>query len=312
MTEEAGVKKIKVLIADDNSDVRDLLESVLQVAGYEVIKAEDGAVALDLITKETPDLVLLDVEMPVMTGWEVLRKLRADPIMENLPVLFITSLSQTQNKIIGLDLGADDYLTKPFDTSELLARVRGTLKRHRIELEANPLTGLPGNTSIEREITERIKSGAKFMVLYADLNNFKAFNDYYGFERGDKMIQEAARILSTARGPGDFIGHVGGDDFIMVTSPERAEEICIKVISNFDAGVAAHYNSADRDKGYIEVEDRQGKMTRFPFVGIAIGGVSNQIRPLSSIGQVSEIGAEMKKFAKRNSGSSYAFDRRID
>lgn len=303
---------INILIADDNMAIRDLLQGILESAGYTVTAKEDGMQALASIKEKAPDLVLLDVEMPEMTGWEVVQQLRADPVLEHLPVLFLTSKSQTQDRVQGLDLGADDYLTKPFNVQELLARVRNTLKRHRIELEANPLSQLPGNVSIERAINERIQAGEKFTVLYADLNNFKAFNDRYGFQRGDRIIQEAAKVLLAARGPGDFVGHIGGDDFIVVTVPERAEQVCQKIIHDFDAAAPGHYDPEDRAKGFIDVTDRQGKMTQFPLVGIAIGGVTNQHRPITSIGQISAIGAEMKKFAKQSIKSAYAIDRRID
>ena len=303
---------IHLLIADDNVSIRDLLQGILESAGYTVTAKEDGVQALAAIKEKAPDLVLLDVEMPEMTGWEVVQHLRKDPVLQSLPVLFLTSKSQMEDRIQGLDLGADDYLTKPFNVQELLARVRNTLKRHRIEMESNPLSQLPGNVSIERAINERIQAGVKFTVLYADLNNFKAFNDRYGFQRGDRIIQETAKVLLAARAPDDFVGHIGGDDFIIVTNPDRAEAMCQRIIRDFDAAAPSHYDPPDRSKGYIEVADRQGNLTRFPLVGIAIGGVTNQHRPITAIGQISAIGAEMKKFAKRTPNSSYAIDRRID
>jgi DNA-binding response OmpR family regulator len=312
MDKTAASATTKILVADDNPEIRELLQSILEKAGYAVVTAENGVLALEVIFRDSPDLVLMDIEMPKMTGWEAVKRLKADPILEHMPVLFLTSLSQTQNKIAGLDLGADDYLVKPFDIAELLARIRKTLKRHQSEMDANPLSHLPGNISISREIEERIKADAKFAVLYVDLNNFKAFNDHYGFARGDSIIQETAKILLLARGPGDFVGHIGGDDFIMVTTPERAQAVSEKIIREFDAGVLSHYDPKDRERGYIELADRQGNMTRFPFIGIAIGGVTNEHRPLTSIGQISAIGAEMKKFAKKSPKSACAFDRRAD
>jgi len=229
--------------------------------------------------------------------------------LQGLPVLFLTSMVQTSSKVQGLNLGADDYITKPFHPQELLARVQGALRAHRIDLEANPLSRLPGNPSIEREIDARIRSGKGFAVLYADLNNFKAFNDKYGFKRGDGVIRKTAELLLSLRRPGDFVGHVGGDDFIVVTVPELAEEYCRRAVAEFAAYAPSAYDPAARRKGYIEVDDRQGRKTRFPLVGIAIGGVTNEQRPLESVGQVSAIGAEMKKRAKA-SPDSYVFDKR--
>lgn len=303
---------LRVLVTDDDAHIRSLLQDILESGGFQVDTARDGKEALEKIYRSVPDLLLLDVEMPEMTGWEVVGRIKADTLLQHLPVLMLTSLSRPEDKIQGLDLGANDYVTKPFNPGELLARVRGILKRTRIELEANPLSRLPGNISIEREINARIAAGAKFYVLYGDLNNFKAFNDRYGFNRGDLIIQRTAKILLAASLPGDFVGHVGGDDFIAVTTVERAEAFCKKAIADFDAYAPTLYDPEDRRRGFIEVADRQGVMAKFPFVGIAIGGVTNAHRPLTSIGQISALGAEMKKFVKRSAQSSWAFDRRTD
>ena len=180
-------------------------------------------------------------------------------------------------------------------------------------LEANPLTRLPGNVTIETEILARIQKKTPFAVLYVDLNSFKAYNDTYGFVKGDDVIRETARILLTqsalAQG---FVGHIGGDDFIVLTVPEQAESLCQKLIAAFDAKAPDFYTPEDKARGYVETKDRRGQVTRFPLLSMAIGVVSNQVRPISSLGEVSKIGAEMKHFAKENKdkGSAYAIDRR--
>ncbi len=299
----------QVMIVDDEVDMRAVLSGLLTQADYDVITVDNGREALRRIARHRPDLILLDVEMPEMNGWQVLAMIKSDVLMRHLPVLMLTSNSDIPSKVHGLKLGANDYITKPFDPRELLARVNGAFQTTRTDVEANPLSLLPGNPSIEREIGNRIRSGVKFAVLYSDLNNFKALNDRYGFDRGDKAIRHVAELLTTARQPGDFIGHIGGDDFISVTTPERAVETCCKIIADFNGYAPSLYDPADRQKGYIEVPDRAGHKTRFPIVAIAIGGVTNLKQCLTSIGQVSALGAEMKKFAK-NDPEGYAFDRR--
>lgn len=299
----------RILVADDDQGIRDVLQDMLERAGFEVELAEDGDRALHKIERHRPDLVLLDVDMPAKTGWEVVQRIKSDPILHHLPVLFLTSMAQTRQKVLGLELGANDYITKPFNPRELLARVRGALRNVRDELEANPLSGLPGNPSIERELNRRIRTGEKFAVLYADLNNFKAFNDHFGFKRGDDIIRKTAQTLLGVTQPGDFVGHIGGDDFILVTAPERAEAICKKIVAEFRRAAPTFYDADSRKKGYIEVPDRQGKMARFPFVGIAIGAVSNENRKLSSVSQIAALGAQLKKYAKA-AKSSFVFDRR--
>ena len=310
--EPAAAAPARILVTDDDPHIRALLQDVLESDGYLVDTAVHGKEAVEKVYRLPPDLMLLDVEMPEMTGWEVVAKIRSDALLQNLPVLMLTSLAGSDDKIHGLDLGANDYLTKPFNPGELLARVRGVLKRTRSQIEANPLSRLPGNNAIEREINARIASGARFSVLYADLNNFKAFNDRYGFNRGDQIIIKTAQILIAARQEGDFVGHVGGDDFIVVTTSERSEAVARKIIAEFEAMSPALYDPEDRTRGFIQVADRQGKQADFPFVGVAIGAVTNDHRPLTSIGQISALGAEMKKFAKRNPRSSYAVDRRTN
>lgn len=302
-----------VLVADDEIALRAILKEALEMGGFKVETASNGAECLEKIAIERPDLILLDVEMPVLNGWKTLGRIKADPVLRHLPVLMLTSLSQTEDKVIGLELGANDYITKPFEIAELIARCRAALRDTRADLEANPLSQLPGNAAIERDILARLGSREKFCVLYADLNNFKSFNDRYGFLRGDRLIQHTARLLvECADAPGDFIGHIGGDDFILNTRSENAEPLCQRVIAGFDKAVGSFYDDADRKLGFIEVADRKGDKARFPLVGIAIGGVCSVQRELTSLGQISQIGAEMKTFVKRAGKSAYAFDRRKD
>ncbi|MBI4422339.1 MAG: response regulator [Elusimicrobia bacterium] len=303
-------EKPRILVADDDPGIRDVLQEMLERAGFVVELAADGAQALAQVKRGQPDLLLLDVDMPEKTGWEVVERIKSDPLLRHLPVLFLTSMTQARNKVHGLELGANDYITKPFNPRELLARVRGALRSVRAELEANPLSRLPGNPSIERELTRRIRTGEKFAVLYADLNNFKAFNDHFGFKRGDDIIRKTAQVLLGVSRPEDFLGHIGGDDFILVTLPERAEAMCRRIVAEFRKAAPTFYDAESRKKGYIEVPDRQGRLTRFPFVGLAIGIVTNERRQFDSVSQIAALGAEMKKYAKA-AKSSYVYDRRV-
>lgn len=306
--------KPKILVADDEEHLLNLMKYQLEDAGYSVITARDGEEALDRILHEAPDLVLLDIRMPKLDGFQVCQRLKKDVLYRNLPVIMLTVLGETRHKVQGLETGADDYVAKPFVAEELLARVRTVLRRTSSGIEANPLTKLPGNVSIEREINDRIKRDQPFMVLYLDLNSFKAFNDVYGFDRGDRVIRETAHIIldvvKQMGAPDDFIGHIGGDDFIVVTSPACAERICQGVISRFNILSPTLYDPVDREQGYIVTMDRQGVQRQFPLLSLAIGGVSNIVRPLRSLGQVSAIGAEMKRFAKTKPGSCFVIDRR--
>jgi len=303
--------KTVILVADDEDSILSLLHTALQAAHYDVIIARDGREALEQVQRVTPDLVMLDVQMPELNGYAVCRRIKSDVLLRHIPVLMLTSQAGTSNKVTGLEHGADDYLTKPFVMDELLARIKTLLRRTRMGLEANPISHLPGNVSIEREILARLQTQEPFAVLYVDLNSFKAYNDVYGFVKGDVVIRETARIiLDHANTVDEFVGHIGGDDFIIVTTPARSEIICKAIVKDFDAKAPSFYTEEDVKRGHIEAKDRKGKKTTYPLLSIAIGVVSNRRRKISSLGEISTIGAEMKHFAKERTGSNYAVDRR--
>jgi DNA-binding response OmpR family regulator len=207
-----------ILVVDDDVDIARFVEMNLVMEGFDVVVAHDGAAALEMVRKVTPDLVILDLMMPEVDGVEVTRRLRADAMTSALPIIMLTAKGQTPDKVLGLQAGADDYMVKPFDTLELVVRVRNTLRRNQEFREVSPLTGLPGNQRILREVGDRLRSGQAFAVCYCDIDGFKAVNDAYGFARGDEFIVTLARklLVAVARTPGAFLGHVGGDDFVVI------------------------------------------------------------------------------------------------
>jgi PleD family two-component response regulator len=307
----AANPKTVILVADDEDHVVALLREALQGVHYDVIVAHNGEEAMQTLRKTPPDLVLLDVQMPKMNGYDVCREIKSDVFYRHIPVMLLTAQTGTTSKVTGLEQGADDYLTKPFELDELLARIRTLLRRTRQGLEANPLTRLPGNVTIENEILSRIQKKTPFAVLYLDLNSFKAYNDIYGFVKGDEVIRETARIIVTqSDSVHGFVGHIGGDDFIVIVLPEQAEDLCKNIIHAFDAKAPSFYSPEDQSRGYVETKDRRGHVAQFPILSIAVGVVTNSHRPIFSLGEVSKIGAEMKHFAKEGKGSSYAIDRR--
>src|SRR5919106_3427200 len=207
-----------VLVADDDEDIVRFVEVNLRLEGFEVITASDGEQALEMATESLPDLILLDVMMPRLDGFEVCQRLRHDGRTKQISVIMLTGKSLSADKVVGLTAGADDYIIKPFDPLELMARVKSTLHRAEELRAANPLTKLPGNARIQTELMQRVSSGVQFALMYIDLDNFKAFNDHAGFLRGDEAIKLLAQcILSSATafgGEQPFVGHIGGDDFV--------------------------------------------------------------------------------------------------
>jgi diguanylate cyclase (GGDEF)-like protein len=304
-----------ILVVDDDPDVARFIEVNLRAAGYEVHLASDGKGALEAAIDIRPDLILLDVMMPKLDGFEVAQRLRRDGRTSSTSVIMLTAKALSADKVLGLSSGADDYIIKPFDPVELLARVKGTLRRAQEMRELSPLTGLPGNIRIQEEIRRRVaEEPQSFGVLYLDVDNFKAYNDHYGFLRGDRAIQSLAWLITDVAhalvDPPAFVGHVGGDDFVVIVPPAMAEEIAAAVCKRFDEVMPELYDTLDLERGAVEVEDRQGTLQRFPLLSVSIGGVTTDRRRFAHFGEVVEVAAEMKRVAKRAGGSSYALDRR--
>jgi len=305
---------VKILIVDDDPDIRDVLKITLSEENYDVIEAEDGEKALFMIKSQSPNLVLLDYKIPKVDGREVCRQVKKDLLLRHLPIIMVTGKGDINDRVTGMDAGADDYVVKPFEPKELLARIRMILRHTERELEANPLTRLPGNVSILKELNDRIGSKALFAVCYLDLDKFKAFNDKYGFEHGDDVIRETARILirntQESGNPDDFIGHIGGDDYVIVTTPAKVDNLCHRIIEDFEKTSPSFYNEADRKNGFILAKDRKGNQQKIPLLSISIGVVTNEHRHINHVAQIGEIGAELKSFAKSIERSNYVKDKR--
>lgn len=306
--------KPRILIVDDDPDILDVLEISLSEENYELLKAMDGEEAIRIIKSKPLDLVLLDYTMPKMNGRQVCMEVKKDILLRHLPIIMVTGKGEVSDKVGGIDAGADDYIVKPFEPKELLARIRMILRRTARDLEANPLTRLPGNVSILNELSSRIESKTLFAVCYIDIDKFKSYNDTYGFEHGDEAIRETARVmLHTVNGYGnsdDFIGHIGGDDFVFITSVDKADKMAQKIIEEFEKKVPEFYSPEDFQRGYIMAHDRKGQLQKTPLLSVSIGLVTTESRVITHVAQISEIGAELKEAAKRLERSNYVKDKR--
>jgi diguanylate cyclase (GGDEF)-like protein len=303
-----------ILVVDDDPDIARFVEVNLRSVGYDVVVATDGEEALKRAEEILPDLVLLDVMMPRVDGFEVAQRLRRNPRTANSSIIMLTAKALTSDRVLGLTSGADDYIIKPFDPIELLARVKTTLRRAREMRALSPLTGLPGNIRIQDEIQRKVEEEAPFAVLYCDLDNFKAYNDNYGFVRGDRVITATARLLQEtlqefAKNEG-FVGHVGGDDFVVVLPPDVGEQVAQRLCERFDKEVPSFYDREDLQRGFVEVEDRQGQPQKFGLIAISIGVATTSRRRFTHYVEAVDVATEMKQVAKREAGSSYAVDRR--
>ncbi len=306
--------KYKILIVDNEPNDLFLWQMIVEGFGHQVFTAQSGEQALEFLKQQVPDLILLDLKMPGLSGIEVSQRLRATPAYQNIPIIMLTSSDDLGDKLQSFEQGVDDYVTKEMEPLEISKRIEAVLKRYQKSLDTNPLTHLPGNNAIQRELQKRIDLGQKFAVAYCDLDHFKAFNDAYGFVEGDRVIRFTAELLQkTLAALGnveDFLGHIGGDDFVFITTPEKVNGLCQTILDQFEGGIKAFYNEEDQQKGYFVAKNRKGEMEQFPLISLSIAVVSNQNRPLGSIAEISRIASEVKKLAKSKTGNHYVVDQR--
>lgn len=304
-----------VLIVDDDEVALRLMRVHLERAGFHVQVARGGADGVRLAFQQPPALVICGALLPDMSGLRVCQRLAEENRTRHIPLILFASQPRMAAILEALDGGADDVLVQPIDYRELVARVRAHIRRAHLKPALNPLTGLAGNLIIEREIRRVTEAaGSPFAVLYIDLNNFKSYNDVYGFPAGDEAIRLLAGLISTAAAeagdPGDLVGHVGGDDFVVILPAEKAEDVSREIIKRFDTAVPDLYDPEDKARGYILGKTRQGEPAQFPFVGIALAIVSNGDRRFSHPGEISSMASELKSYAKSFGKSAFVMDRR--
>ena len=313
----------KILIIDDSIEHIKILIALLEDL-YDVYFAKSGLEGLEILPSIRPDIILLDIMMPEMDGFEVCRRITSEELWREIPIIFISAQGADEDETKGLELGAIDYITKPFSPAIVRARIKNhlqlrtamlELKRlYSLALDANPITGLPGNNSITQYIESKVLSGEDVCVIYTDIDNFKAYNDKYGFTRGDDVIHFTSEMIqNTVQNspcPDAFIGHVGGDDFILVIPSEYGYDIPQEIIRQFDQNILQFYNRQDTDLRYIESKNRQGKPQIFPIMSLSIAGIDLRNKNYTTCLEVNDACAEMKKRAKETPGSTICFDRR--
>lgn len=302
-----------ILVVEDDPAIGRMLRATLEAEGFTTVVAPSGEEGINYAMREVPQLLILDIMLPGIDGFAVIDQLRGHAKTAHIPVVMLSALHNNAAKMRAFASEVDDYLTKPFNTDELIARIRTQL-RHVRETLLSPLTGLPSGLRVERAIEHQLKSTEHWCILYLDLDNFKAYNDVYGFLRGNDLIRLLARVISeSVRDEGnltDFVGHIGGDDFVVITTPERVDPLCRTLIARWEEESVANYSPEDRTRGTFIATDRQGQHQEYPLVGVSIGVVTNQYRPITTMEEVSAIAAEVKRKAKSVRGSSYYVDHR--
>lgn len=305
----------KILLAEQDQETLNLIETRLKARDYEVYLATHSDEAIRLVQKIKFDVVLIGSSMEHIDGTNLAVKMKQSLLGLSMPIIFIADENEIRELILSRERGFDDFLIKPFDALSLQLRIELNLTRARERLQANPLTNLPGNIAIEENIKKRISRNEFFSVCYLDINHFKSFNDRYGFERGDRVIQHAAQLIAkclekTGASKNSFLGHIGGDDFIAVMDTDYEALFAQECLQEFDRIIVTHYDEADRKKRQVMVKNRNGVPCAFPLMSLCIAGITNQYRAYRNLGEIARDAAELKSYLKTQPGSHYLQDRR--
>jgi diguanylate cyclase (GGDEF)-like protein len=290
--------KPRLLVVEDDNDIANMLKIYFGGMDYEVDIAPRGGLALEKTRTALPHLIVLDIMLPDIDGYEVCRTLRTNTRTSHIPVIFLTQKDERSDKLQGLELGADDYITKPFDIEELKLRVQGAIRRSERESLTDPRSGLPAGRLIEEQL-RRIIRQEDWALLDLRVNHFEPFRDVYGFVAGDDVLRFTAMLLSEVVDElgtsSDFIGHAGGDNFIIITKYEVVNAIRDRVKARFAEEVQTHYNFMDRQQGFIQVPKPEGGVTQVPFMTLAVGMVSPAQQSFSDIREITELAAEARR-----------------
>ena len=292
------MNKARLLVVEDDPDISNMLKIYFTSQGYEVDTALRGTVALEKTRQGMPHLIVLDIMLPDIDGYEVCRNLRTNARTSHIPVIFLTQKDERSDKLQGLELGADDYITKPFDIEELKLRVQNAIARAERESLTDPQTGLPAGRLIEDQLRQIIRGeGWSFMDIRIDA--YDPFKDVYGFIAGNDVLRFTAmligEVLDDIGTMNDFVGHAGADNFIIITNEESAKEIKRKLKERFVEEVTTHYNFMDRQQGYISYPTKEGSLQQAPLMTFSIGMISPTTHTFSDIREITELAAEERR-----------------
>jgi diguanylate cyclase (GGDEF)-like protein len=290
--------KARLLIVEDDTDISNMLKIYFSGQNYEVDTALRGHDALDKTRHNLPHLIVLDIMLPDIDGFEVCRILRTHTRTSHVPIIFLTQKDERSDKLQGLELGADDYITKPFDIEELKLRVQRAIARAEQQSLTDPRSGLPSGRLIEEQL-RRIIRLSDWSLMDIRIQHFEAFKEVYGFVAGDDVLRFAAMLLSEVvdelGSTSDFIGHAGGDNFIVITSEASAPAILKRLKERFNEEVLSHYSFIDREQGYIVTSGADGQEQKVPLMTLAIGEVNPSRYDFADIREITELAAEERR-----------------
>jgi diguanylate cyclase (GGDEF)-like protein len=296
MNSESG----RIIVVEDDFDISNMLNIYFTGHGYEVEVAPRGNDALELCRKKLPDLIVLDIMLPDMDGYAVCRELRTTTRTSHIPIIFLTQKDERSDRIAGLELGADDYITKPFDIEELKLRVKNAIRMHQRMNMTDPRTGLPGGRLIEDQLRQLVRSEGWTFAL-AGIDHLSAFSETYGFVAGDEVLRHTALlvndIVDNAGTIDDFIGHAGGETFTIITKSPNAKEMLEQLRARFNEEIQTHYNFLDKEQGGIQMPD--GSLA--PLMTLSLGIVPSSMQRFSDIREITETAADVRRLDQEKS-----------
>ncbi|MCK6545291.1 response regulator [Myxococcota bacterium] len=303
----------RILVVEDDRTIQLMLKKTFNYA-RELTIAETAERGLELLLGRELDFVVTDLVLPGMDGLEMIKRARRSFVGACVPIMVLTGSTEENVLLDCFREGADDFMVKPFSPAELRTRVASIYLRQRVARDMNPLTRLPGNLVLKREIGARIELGHPFAVCYVDLDHFKAFNDSHGFDQGDRAIMIMAELLRSfamdvpaARA---FIGHVGGDDFVALVEPSMIEALARHVHAGFAAATLGFYTPEELARGTVFIENRRGELEETPLLSVSIGALLSEPGGLDDLRKIARVAADVKKMAKKIPGNSLFVDRR--
>lgn len=271
---------------------------------------------IDEALKNIPSLIIINEDEIDENIIEVCKKIRMNEDNSITPIIVVSSNKEKEHRVEVLKECVEHYIKAPVDKEYLYYTIKNVIRLLDTNRRVSPLTGLPGNVQIQAEMKKRLLNKEDFVMLYLDLDNFKAYNDVYGFLNGDEIIKFTARTIvdnidKLSVSGNTFVGHIGGDDFVAIVSGEDDfEAICQNIIAEFDKGIVKYFNDDDVERGYLEVPNRKCVLEQFPLTSISIGVVVAHRGRFHNVLEIGEVGAQVKHLAKTTMGSAYSIDRR--
>ena len=290
--------KARLLVVEDDIDIGNMLKIYFSGMDFDVDVDMRGSDALEKTKQSLPHLIVLDIMLPDIDGYEVCRNLRTNMRTSHIPVIFLTQKDERSDKLQGLELGADDYITKPFDIEELKLRVQGAIRRSERESLTDPRSGRPAGRLIEDQL-RRIIREKSWALLDTGINHFEPFKNVYGFVAGDDVIRFTSmlieEVVDEVGTTSDFIGHAGGDNFIIITTEGKAEPLKARLKERFDNEVLTHYNFMDRQQGFIQAPASAETIVKAPFMTMSVGIVASSQHSFADIREITELSAEARR-----------------